>query len=65
MPVQDVPQPYPLIDADPHAGRVIRYMRGSDYGLWAGATVAGPALLYLYGELQVFLPGRCTKKMYS
>lgn len=51
MPAQDVPRPFPLIDTDPHAGRVIRYMRGSDYGLWAGATAAGPALLYLYGEV--------------
>jgi hypothetical protein len=55
MPAQDVPRAYPLIDSDPHAGRVIRYMRGSDYGLWAGATAAGPGLLYLYGEVYAFL----------
>jgi hypothetical protein len=50
MPLQERPRPYPLIDADPHAGRVVRYMRSSDYAVWGGATVAGPALLYLYGE---------------
>lgn len=63
MPAQDVPRPYPLIDTDPHAGRVIRYMRPSDYGLWAGATVAGPGLLYLYGELCLLCIGgieQCT-----
>lgn len=53
MPAQDVPRPYPLIDSDPHAGRVIRYMRSSDYGVWAGATAAGPGLLYLYGEVLI------------
>lgn len=51
MPIKETNQPYPLIDADPHAARVVRYMRPSDYALWAGATAAGPGLLYLYGEL--------------
>jgi hypothetical protein len=50
MPLQERPRAYPLIDADPHAGRVIRYMRSSDYLVWGGATAAGPALLFLYGE---------------
>jgi len=41
---QDLQQrPYPLIDADPHAGRVVRYMRTSDYAAWAGVTAALPA----------------------
>ncbi|RSH85674.1 hypothetical protein EHS25_003815 [Saitozyma podzolica] len=51
MPLQERPRPYPLIDADPHAGRVVRYMRSSDYAVWGGATVAGPALLYLYEKV--------------
>ncbi|KAJ7173738.1 NADH-ubiquinone oxidoreductase complex I, 21 kDa subunit-domain-containing protein [Mycena filopes] len=37
---------YPLIDQDPHASRVIRYMRGSDYAWWAGMTVGTPAAFY-------------------
>ncbi|KAH9479512.1 NADH-ubiquinone oxidoreductase 20.9 kDa subunit [Psilocybe cubensis] len=36
---------YPLIDSDPHASRVVRYMRPSDYALWAGSTAAFPAAL--------------------
>ncbi|KAF8159597.1 NADH-ubiquinone oxidoreductase complex I, 21 kDa subunit-domain-containing protein [Crassisporium funariophilum] len=39
---------YPLIDADPHASRVIRYFRPSDYVAWAGATAAFPAALYFW-----------------
>ena len=35
--------------ADPHAGRVVRYMRPADYAVWGGATAAFPALLYGYG----------------
>lgn len=35
---------------DPHAKRVIRYMRPSDYAVWAGATATFPALLYGYGK---------------
>lgn len=50
MPVKQAQTPYPLIDADPHAGRVIRYMRPSDYAAWAGAAAAGPAALYAFGE---------------
>ena len=49
MPNKVVETPYPLIDADPHASRVIRYFRLSDYAAWAGATVAFPAALYAWG----------------
>ncbi|KAK4686246.1 hypothetical protein P7C73_g3885, partial [Tremellales sp. Uapishka_1] len=59
MPVKEFSTPYPLIDSDPHAGRVVRYMRSSDYALWAGATVAGPGLLYLYGMSSSSLLIRC------
>ncbi|WVO14565.1 hypothetical protein L204_102200 [Cryptococcus depauperatus] len=48
MPLKEVSHPYPLIDSDPHFKRVVRYMRPSDYALWAGATVAGPGLLWLH-----------------
>ncbi|KAK9454258.1 NADH-ubiquinone oxidoreductase complex I, 21 kDa subunit-domain-containing protein [Dipodascopsis uninucleata] len=43
-----VPQgPYPLIDADPHFSRVVRYFRFSDY-LYIGAfTASGPLLVGL------------------
>lgn len=44
-----VETPYPLIDADPHASRVIKYFRPSDYATWAGATAAFPAALYFWG----------------
>jgi hypothetical protein len=44
-----VESPYPLIDADPHASRVVRYMRPSDYAVWAGVTGAFPAALYCWG----------------
>jgi hypothetical protein len=39
---------YPLIDQDPHASRVIRYMRPSDYGMWAAGTAGFPGLLYFW-----------------
>ncbi|KAF8909318.1 NUXM, NADH-ubiquinone oxidoreductase subunit [Gymnopilus junonius] len=39
---------YPLIDADPHASRVIRYFRPSDYAVWAGLTAGFPSALYLW-----------------
>ncbi|KAJ3475699.1 hypothetical protein NLI96_g11666 [Meripilus lineatus] len=48
MPNKVVETPYPLIDADPHAGRVIRYMRPSDLGVWAAATGAFPAAIYFW-----------------
>ncbi|KAJ7281946.1 NADH-ubiquinone oxidoreductase complex I, 21 kDa subunit-domain-containing protein [Mycena rebaudengoi] len=35
---------YPLIDCDPHASRVIRYMRPGDYATWAGYTAGVPAV---------------------
>lgn len=38
--------PFPVVDADPHFGRVVRYLRPSDYGLWAAGTLAAPAALY-------------------
>ncbi|ETW79129.1 hypothetical protein HETIRDRAFT_323092 [Heterobasidion irregulare TC 32-1] len=48
MPNKVVETPYPLIDADPHFSRVMRYMRPSDYAVWAGATGAFPAALYFW-----------------
>ncbi|CCL99677.1 uncharacterized protein FIBRA_01698 [Fibroporia radiculosa] len=48
MPQKVVETPFPLIDADPHASRVIRYMRPSDLGVWAAATGAFPAALYFW-----------------
>ncbi|KAF8329490.1 NADH-ubiquinone oxidoreductase complex I, 21 kDa subunit-domain-containing protein [Cantharellus anzutake] len=45
---REVTTPYPLIDADPYAGRVIRYMRPSDSAYIAGGGVLAPALLYAY-----------------
>ncbi|TCD67586.1 hypothetical protein EIP91_012216 [Steccherinum ochraceum] len=48
MPNKVVETPYPLIDADPHASRVVRYMRPSDYAAWAGLTAAFPTGLYLW-----------------
>ncbi len=49
MPEKVVETPYPLIDADPHAFRVIRYFRPSDYATWAAGTAGFPAALYLWG----------------
>ncbi|KAI0954012.1 hypothetical protein AcV7_007373 [Taiwanofungus camphoratus] len=48
MPEKTVETPYPLIDADPHAFRVVRYMRPSDYGVWATLTGAFPGALYFW-----------------
>jgi len=48
MPDKVVETPYPLIDADPHFPRVVRYMRPSDYAVWAGATAAFPSALYFW-----------------
>lgn len=45
---------YPLIDADPHASRVIRYFRPSDYAFWAGSTIAFPSLLYAWGSIKLY-----------
>jgi hypothetical protein len=55
MPIKHTNTPYPLIDADPHAGRVIRYMRPSDYAVWAGSVAAAPALLLGWGESACFV----------
>jgi len=49
MPQKVVKTPYPLIDADPHAFRVIRYFRVSDYATIAAGTAAFPAALYFWG----------------
>jgi hypothetical protein len=49
MPQKVVNAPYPLIDADPHFTRVVRYMRPSDYTTWVGATALGPTIFYLWG----------------
>ncbi|KAF7798678.1 hypothetical protein EIP86_009902 [Pleurotus ostreatoroseus] len=48
MPEKVVTTPYPLIDADPHAFRVVRYFRPSDYAAWAAGTAAFPAALYFW-----------------
>ncbi|KAN0121294.1 NADH-ubiquinone oxidoreductase complex I, 21 kDa subunit domain containing protein [Russula decolorans] len=48
MPDNAVESPYPLVDADPHFSRVVRYMRPSDYAVWAGATAAFPSALYFW-----------------
>jgi len=47
-PQKVVSTPYKLIDADPHAFRVVSYMRPSDYAVWGGATAAAPATMYLW-----------------
>lgn len=49
MPNKVVETPYPLIDADPHFSRVVRYLRPSDYVAWAGLTAGFPSALYLWG----------------
>jgi NADH-ubiquinone oxidoreductase complex I, 21 kDa subunit len=56
MPDKVVETPYPLIDADPHFNRVVRYMRPSDYAVWAGATAAFPSALYFWGKCMPFRP---------
>lgn len=48
--INDLAAPYPLIDADPHAGRVIRYMRPSDYLLWGAGTASVPVAIYGFGK---------------
>ena len=49
MAINDLATPFPLVDADPHAKRVIKYFRGSDYALWAAGTAAAPAAVYAFG----------------
>lgn len=46
MAINDLATPFPLVDADPHAGRVVRYFRPSDYALWATGTAIAPAAIY-------------------
>lgn len=50
--------PYPLIDADPHFRRVVRYFRPSDYGAWAGAAAAFPGALWLMESASPTRPRR-------
>ena len=64
MPEKVVETPYPLIDADPHAGRVIRYMRLSDLGVWAAATGAFPAALYFWSAHHKLLQESLAKSEY-
>ena len=45
---------FQVVDTDPTFSRVMRYMRTSDLGLWAGATAAFPALMYAWGTLRFF-----------
>ncbi|KAF7356894.1 hypothetical protein MVEN_01025200 [Mycena venus] len=42
---------YPLIDADPHASRVIEYTRPSDYATWAGYTTGTPAVFWAWERI--------------
>ena len=49
MPQKLIDAPYPLIDSDPHASRVIRYFRPSDYCVVVAGTIAAPSALYLWG----------------
>ena len=49
MPERIIKTEFPLIDTDPHASRVVRYFRPTDYAVWAGGTAAFPAALYFWG----------------
>ncbi|KAJ7065204.1 NADH-ubiquinone oxidoreductase complex I, 21 kDa subunit-domain-containing protein [Mycena amicta] len=42
---------YPLLDADPHAKRVISYMRPSDYATWMAYTAGTPAAFYAWEKI--------------
>ncbi|KAJ6561243.1 NADH-ubiquinone oxidoreductase complex I, 21 kDa subunit-domain-containing protein [Mycena vulgaris] len=42
---------YPLIDSDPHASRVLRYMRTSDYATWAAYTAGTPAAFWAWEKI--------------
>ncbi|SCZ87476.1 BZ3500_MvSof-1268-A1-R1_Chr2-2g04942 [Microbotryum saponariae] len=50
--------PYTVLDTDPHATRVIKYMRPADYAVWAGMTAAAP--LAFYG-LELADPSKMTR----
>lgn len=52
MPIKEFNTPYPVIDTDPHFGRVVRYMRPTDYAAWAAGTAAAPALLLGMGKIR-------------
>lgn len=54
QPVRTAPHQsdYEVIDADPHFYRVLSYMRTSDYGLWAAATVGSPLVLQAWERLE-------------
>lgn len=54
MPQKVVTTPYPLIDSDPHAFRVVRYFRPSDYVTVAAGTAAFPTAMYLWGECPAY-----------
>ena len=41
---------YPLIDVDPHASRIVRYFRASDYAYWLAGTLGFPGAFWLWGE---------------
>ncbi|KAF7289519.1 hypothetical protein HMN09_01346100 [Mycena chlorophos] len=56
--------PYPLIDTDPTAGRVLAYMRPTDYAQWAGYTAGTPALLYAWEKIDR-TGGRMRPYMYT
>ncbi|KAG8760659.1 hypothetical protein FRC14_002340 [Serendipita sp. 396] len=48
-PVTGTP-PYPVIDTDPHAFRVVRYFRTRDYATWGTTAVGIPAAFYVWGR---------------
>jgi len=50
------PTDYPLIDADPHFGRVVRYLRPSDYGVIVASTAAVPAAFIIWSERLRIIP---------
>ncbi|ODV63542.1 uncharacterized protein ASCRUDRAFT_67634 [Ascoidea rubescens DSM 1968] len=52
---------HPLIDSDPSFRRVVTYMRPSDYGVWAAATAAFPAIFILMEKLEPANGVRFTK----
>ncbi|CAD6889916.1 unnamed protein product [Tilletia controversa] len=58
--IKEVAHPFPLIDADPHFSRVVRYFRSSDYLAWAGLTAAFPGALY---ALEIFDPTKQARNL--
>ncbi|KAJ2299006.1 hypothetical protein IWW51_001887 [Coemansia sp. RSA 2702] len=44
--------PFPIIDTDPIFGRVIRYMRPSDYVMGVALTALGPGFIYWMEKYQ-------------